>query len=170
MKVRFRQAYVYVWNPVWNFDNQDLFYSYAKQLNNYSNKTNIHKVITNDTKDVHNCRHYCATMKELASKQVVKEHCNLLFWILSSVLEGGFFTLVVLDCWVLYRPEGRSVLKNNISLALVRGAITGLQLQQFQGLIKREGPRQQMQERGPNSSVFKENEKLANSHNIFVVL
>lgn len=56
------------------------------------------------------------------------------------------------------------------SLALVRGTITGVQLQQFQGLRKREGAQQQMQLRGPNSSVFKENEKLANNHNIFLVL
>lgn len=49
------------------------------------------------------------------------------------------------------------------------GAMMGLQLQQLQGTRKREGT-QQMQLRGPNSSFFKENEKPANSHSIFVVL
>ncbi len=60
----------------------------------------------------------------------------------------------------------RSVLKYDIPLALVRGAMVGLHLQQFQGTRKRE-ENQQMHLRGPNSSVFKENEKPVKSHSIF---
>lgn len=107
---------------------------------------------------VEQCRHFAIV------KGTGEGTMHLFFCILSSVLEdkGIFLSLVELVCWVHYHPKGmQSVLKNDISLAIVRGTITGVQLQQFQGLRKKGGAWVANATEGPNSSVSKESEELA---------